>query len=180
MADLRGALRATYVLQWELVKTYPVRNVPNQNVPIVWSKCTHTKTYPPKRTYQNVPTKTYLGIYIRNLPNIPLDFLDQPLDIYIYIRTYIHTYIYTYIHIYMDVSVAEWLAWLTSNCWRIGDIGSIPSKLVRPVCQCVYVYVCIVNLIIQTIHRCSHTSIHTYILFNNVLNKKCQCLTDEV
>ena len=29
-------------------------------------------------------------------------------------------------------------------------------------CQCVYVYVCIVKPDIQTIHRCSHTSIHTY------------------
>ena len=73
----------------------------------------------------------------------------------------------------MDVSVAEWLAWLTSNCGRIGAIGSSPSNGLRPnmwgqkgfnpLCQCVYIYVCIVNPDIQTIHRCSHTSIHTYI-----------------
>ena len=30
-------------------------------------------------------------------------------------------------------------------------------------CQCVYIYVCIVKPDIQTIHRCSHTSIHQYI-----------------
>ena len=73
----------------------------------------------------------------------------------------------------MDVSVAEWLAWLTSNCGRIGAIGSSPSNGLRPnlwgqkgfnpLCQCVYIYVCIVKPDIQTIHRCSHTSIHTYI-----------------
>ena len=73
----------------------------------------------------------------------------------------------------MDVSVAEWLAWLTSNCGRIGAIVSSPSnglipnmwgqKGFNPLCQCVYIYVCIVNPDIQTIHRCSHTSIHTYI-----------------
>ena len=91
------------------------------------------------------------------------------------IHTYIHiyTYIHTYIHTYMDVSVAEWLAWLTSNCGRIGAIGSSPSnglipnmwgqKGFNPLCQCVYIYVCIVKPDIQTIHRCSHTSIHTYI-----------------
>ena len=72
----------------------------------------------------------------------------------------------------MDVSVAEWLAWLTSNCGRIGAIGSSPSNGLRPnmwgqkgfnpLCQCVYIYVCIVKPDIQTIHRCSHTSIHTY------------------
>ena len=33
----------------------------------------------------------------------------------------------------------------------------------RPLCQCVYVYVYIVNPDIQIINRCSHTSIHTYI-----------------
>ena len=45
---------------------------------------------------------------------------------------YTHTYINAYIHIYMDVSVAEWLAWLTSNCGRIGAIGSSPSNGLRP------------------------------------------------
>ena len=80
----------------------------------------------------------------------------------------------TYIHTYIHVSVAEWLAWLISNCGRIGAIGSSPSnglkpnfwgqKGFNPLCQCVYVYVCIVNPNIQTIHRCSHTSIHTEIL----------------
>ena len=72
----------------------------------------------------------------------------------------------------MDVSVAEWLAWLTRNCGRIGAIGSSPSNGLKPnmwdqkgfnlLCQCVYIYVCIVNPDIQTIHRCSHTSIHTH------------------
>ena len=69
--------------------------------------------------------------------------------------------------------MAGWLAWLTSNCGWIRAIGSSPSnglkpnlwgqKLFNPLCQCVYVYVCIVNPEIQTIHRCSHTSLHTYI-----------------
>ena len=87
-------------------------------------------------------------------------------------HTYIHTHTHTYIHTYMDVSVAEWLAWLTSNCGRIGAIGSNPGnglkpnmwgqKWFNPLCQCVYVYVCIVNLDIQTMNRCSDTSIHTY------------------
>ena len=40
----------------------------------------------------------------------------------------IHTYIHTYIH----VSVVEWLAWLTSNCGRIGAIGSSRSNGLRP------------------------------------------------
>ena len=102
------------------------------------------------------------------------------IHIHTYIHTYIHQYIYTYIHttyihtyIHMDVSVADWLAWLTSNCGWIGAIGSRPSnglkpnmwgqKGFNPLCQCVYICVCIVNPDIQTIHRCSHTSIHTYI-----------------
>ena len=65
------------------------------------------------------------------------------------------------------------MAWLTSNCGRIGTIGSSPSnglkpnlsgqKGFNPLCQCVYVYVCIVNPDIQTTHICSHTSIHTHI-----------------
>ena len=72
----------------------------------------------------------------------------------------------------MDVSVVEWLAWRTSNCGRIGAIGSSPSNGLRPnmwgqkgfnpLCQCVYIYVCIVKPDIQTIHRCSHTSTHTH------------------
>ena len=82
----------------------------------------------------------------------------------------------------MDVSVAEWLAWLTSNCGRIGAIGSSPSnglkpntwgqKGFNPLCQCVYIYVCIVNPDIQTIHRCSHTSIHTYVCVYQVRRKE--------
>ena len=32
----------------------------------------------------------------------------------------------------MDVSVAERLAWLTSNCVRIGAIGSRPSNGLKP------------------------------------------------
>ena len=89
-----------------------------------------------------------------------------------YIHTYIHIHTHTYIHTYIHVSVAEWLSWLTSNCGRIGAIGSSTSnglkpnmwgqKGFNPLCQCIYIYVCIVNLDIQTIHRCSHTSIHTY------------------
>ena len=101
---------------------------------------------------------------------------------HIYIHIYIYTYIHIYIHTYMDVSVAEWLAWLTSNCGRIGAIGSSPSNGLRsnmwgqkgfnPLCQCVYIYVCIVKPDIQTIHRCSHTSIHIYThisMRNNVM-----------
>ena len=80
----------------------------------------------------------------------------------------------------MDVSVAEWLAWLTSNCGRIGAIGSSPSnglkpnlwsqKGFNPLCQCVYVYVCIVNPDIQTLHRCSHTSIHIHTYIHTYIN----------
>ena len=68
----------------------------------------------------------------------------------------------------MDVSVAKWLAWLTSNCGRISAIGSslkpnlLGQKGFNPLCQCIYVYVCIVNPYIRTIHRCSHTYIDTY------------------
>ena len=90
-----------------------------------------------------------------------------------HMHTYVYTYIYTqaraYIHTYREVSMAEWLAWLTSNCRRIGAIGSSPSNGLKPslwgqmefnpLCQCVYVYVCIVKPDIQTIHRYSHTSI---------------------
>ena len=74
----------------------------------------------------------------------------------IYVHTYIHTYIHVCMHTYilkyiykciihtsiqrykhsyilfMDVSVAEWLAWLTSNCGRIGAIGSSPSNGLIP------------------------------------------------
>ena len=81
-----------------------------------------------------------------------------------------HTYIHTYIH---TLGCLEWLAWLAGNRGRIGAIGSSPSnglkpnllgqKGLNPLCQGVYVYVCIVNADIQTIHRCSHTSIHTHI-----------------
>ena len=122
----------------------------------------------------------YIHIYIHTYTHT---------DIYTHIiHTYINTYIYTYIYSCIHVSVAEWLAWLTSNCGRIGAIASNPSNGLRPnkwgqkgfnpLCQCVYIYVCIVKPDIQTIHRCSHTSIHTcihtdihrYILFNDALN----------
>ena len=67
--------------------------------------------------------------------------------IHIYIRTYVHTYIHTYLHsyihthvhthtyIHMDVSVAEWLVLLTSNCGRIGSIGSSPSNGLKQTCE---------------------------------------------
>ena len=50
------------------------------------------------------------------------------------IHTYMHTFVYTYLHTYihMYVSVAEWLAWLTSNCWLIGAIASSPSNGLKP------------------------------------------------
>ena len=47
-----------------------------------------------------------------------------------HVHAHIHTYTHTYIH--MDVSVAEWLAWLTSNCGRIGAIGLSPINGLRP------------------------------------------------
>ena len=47
-------------------------------------------------------------------------------------HTYLHACIHTYIHTYMDVSVAEWLAWLTSNCGWIGAIGSSSSNGLKP------------------------------------------------
>ena len=105
-----------------------------------------------------------------------------------YVCTYRHTHTYTHTetdthththtHTYIHVLVAEWLAWLTSNCGRIGAIGSSPSNGLRPnmwgqkgfnpLCQCVYIYVCIVKPDIQTIHRCSHTSIHTYNIYSTI------------
>ena len=77
--------------------------------------------------------------------------------VYVYVCVYvcmcvcIHTYTHTYIHIYIYI-----------------HIFSSPSNSLKPnLCQCVDVYVCIVKPDIQTIHRCSHTSIyihiHTYI-----------------
>ena len=119
-------------------------------------QCIHTYTH--LHTYAHTHTHTYIHTYIHTLT-------------YIHTYTQTHTYMHAYIHTYSDVSVAEWLAWLTSNCGRIGAKGSSPqqrleTKLVRPkgfnpLCQCVYIYVCIVNPDIQTIHRCTHTSIHT-------------------
>ena len=115
----------------------------------------HTHTHTHIHTYTYTHIHTHIHTYIHT-----------------YIHTHTHTYIHTYKHTYMDVSVAEWLAWLTSNCGQIGAIGSSPSnglkpnlwgqKGFNPLCQCVYVYVCIVNPDIQTIHRCTHTSIHTH------------------
>ena len=69
--------------------------------------------------------------------------------------------------------VAEWLAWLTSNCGRIGTIGSSPSNGLKPnlwgqngfnpLCQCVYIYVCIVKPDIDVvIHQYTHTHTHTH------------------
>ena len=105
---------------------------------------------------------TYIHTYTRwHAPTHAHTCTHTYIHTYIHTHTHIHTYIYTYIH----VSVPEWLAWLTSNFGRIGAIGSIPSnglKGFNPLCHCVYIYVCIVNPDIQTIHRCSHTSIHTY------------------
>ena len=67
--------------------------------------------------------------------NIPLEYVcikSKP-DIHtIYIQIYIYVRTHTYIHTYMDVSVAEWLAWLTSNCGRIGAICSSPSNGLKP------------------------------------------------
>ena len=80
--------------------------------------------------------------------------------------------------------------WLTSNCGRIGAIGSSPSNGLRPnmwgqkgfipLCQCVYIYVCIVKPDIQTIHRCSHTSIHTYITFTFNMRPKSRVVVGTV
>ena len=57
-------------------------------------------------------------------------------NIYKYIHTCVCVYmcVYTYIHTYihLDVLVAEWLAWLTSNCVRIGAIGTSPSNGLNP------------------------------------------------
>ena len=130
------------------------------------------------QTYTHV--HTYIHIYITYIPYTHTC-MHINIHIYIHIHTYIqthaHTYIYTYIHTYTcihtytHVSVAEWLAWLTSNCGRIGAIGSSPSsglkpnlwgqKGFNPLCQCIYVYVCIVKPDIQNIHRCSDISTHT-------------------
>ena len=65
-----------------------------------------------------------------------------------YVHTHTHTHIYMrerfgwmdwmdwigldWIHIYIHISVAEWLAWLTSNCGRIGAIGSSPCNGLKP------------------------------------------------
>ena len=78
---------------------------------------------------------------------------------YTFIYHHTHTHTHTYIHTYMCACVYIWLAWLTSNCGRIGAIGSSPSNGLRPnmwgqkgfnpLCQCVYIYVCIVKPDIQ-------------------------------
>ena len=89
---------------------------------------THTHTH--IHTYMHAYIHTYVRIY-----KIYIDVLIQQ-----YIHTYVRTYIDTYIHIHtyiqhtynIHVSVAEWLAWLTSNCGRIGAIGSSPSNGLRP------------------------------------------------
>ena len=123
----------------------------------------HTHTHIHTYIHTHIYKHTYIHTYIAYI------------HIHSHTHIYIHTYtnIHTYIHVWLDVSVAEWLAWLSSNCGRIGAIGSSPSNGLRPnmwgqkgfnpLCQCVYIYVCIVKPDIQTIHRCSHTSIHTYI-----------------
>ena len=54
-----------------------------------------------------------------------------------HIHTYIH--IHAYIHTCMDVSVAEWLAWLTSNCGRIGAIV-IHQYIQTDRHECVFLY----------------------------------------
>ena len=98
----------------------------------------------------------------------------------VYECMYVLMYVCMCVRIYVciDVCIDVWLhlcmyvlAWLAGNCGRIGVIGSSPSnglkpnlwdqKGFNPLCQCVYIYVCIVKPDIQTIHRCSHTSIHT-------------------
>ena len=132
--------------------------------------CIHTYIHDCMYAYVH----TYMCAYIHTYIHVCIhQYIHTWLHVWkhTYIHTYIHTCVHTYIHTYKDVSVAEWLAWLTSSCGRIGAIGSSPSnglkpnmwgqKGFNPLCQCVYIYVCIVNPDIQTIHRCSHTSIHT-------------------
>ena len=79
----------------------------------------HTYIHSHIHSYIHTYTHTYIHTYIHTHTYI-----------YTYIHIYIHTHIHTYVHTY--VSVAEWLAWLTSNCGRIGAIGSSPSNGLRP------------------------------------------------
>ena len=71
-----------------------------------------------------------LSLYI--YPSIYIYIHNIYTHIYSHTQTHIHTHIHTYIHTYIHVSVAKWLAWLTSNCGRIGAIGSSPSNGLKP------------------------------------------------
>ena len=51
---------------------------------------------------------------------------------YVCMYVCIHVCMYVWMDGWMDVSVAEWLARLTSNCGRIGAIGSSPSNGLKP------------------------------------------------
>ena len=83
-------------------------------------------------------TRSYISLHLTY--EFPFELLETEGS---YIHTYVRTYIRTYI---MDVSVSEWLAWLTSNCGRIGAIGSSPSNGLRPnievvIHQYIYTYI---------------------------------------
>ena len=69
-----------------------------------------------------------------------------------------------YIHTYMDVSVAEWLAWLTSNC---GPTCEAKKDLIPCASAFTSMYVWSTPTYKQyidvVIHQYIHTYIHTYI-----------------
>ena len=143
---------------------------PKQIMALQGEEVIQVRTYVHTDIHTNIHTYIHTDIHGNNdRQKRPKQIMALQGEEVVQVRTYVHTYKHTHIHTY--VSVAEWLAWLTSNCGRIGAIGSSPSNGLRPnmwgqkgfnpLCQCVYIYVCIVKPYIQTIHRCSHTSIHT-------------------
>ena len=86
--------------------------------------------------YSNIHTRTHTLIphihsYAQTHTHIPHTYMHTHIHKHTYTHINIHTY--TYIHAYIDVSVAEWLAWLSSNFGRIGATGSSHRfELVRP------------------------------------------------
>ena len=117
--------------------------------------CVCVSIHPSVRSYIHTYMHTYIHTSIHT-------YIHTCIHAYIhtYINTYMHAYIHTYMHTYIHTYMhAEWLAWLTSNCGRIGAIGSSPSNGLRPnmwgqkgfnpLCQCVYIYVCMYS---QTRH----------------------------
>ena len=83
------------------------------------------------------PHVTHKQVFV--MEDVKLDGKDQTvhkvyihLEIVAYLFTYLPIYLSLYLHMYSNVSVAEWLAWLTGNCGRIGSRGSSPCNGLKP------------------------------------------------